>query len=376
MTEWLKLLSATSTTADAWRSIPAAEWAEVIQQADRHQLTPLLYHRLQALNLKTGVPAAVYQQLRHAYLAYTRRSLVHEAELAAVLKALQADRITPVVFKGAELAHTVYPSPACRPMGDIDLWLSVDDIAAAQRVLEKRGYVQRLKPSRPITLQAQRYGEIQLLGRPPLQGLIELHWGVFPGEWLRRAAQVNHDEIWARRVAVTLVGQPVYTLAPEDRLLQLAVHQAISHQMSKPFARATFDLVLVARHQPITWDIVVARARAWRIASAAWLALTIARDVAGLTDAESTITQLAPPRWRRWLIGRFVNPRVFIAGRNLTTSPLRLIFLLLLTDNASARFTVLGRALWPEPAWLVQRYGQSNLPVRLRHLANVLRGRV
>jgi hypothetical protein len=113
---------------------------------------------------------------------------LHTRELADVLAVLVAAGVTPVLFKGAVLAHAAYPDPACRPMGDLDLWIDVAAMPRAQAALESLGYVQRLKAERPVALQAQRAGEIQLAGRAPGSGLVELHWGVFAGEWLHLTA--------------------------------------------------------------------------------------------------------------------------------------------------------------------------------------------
>ena len=93
-------------------------------------------------------------------------------------------------------------------MGDLDLWIDLDAMPHAQAALEGLGYVQRLKAERPVALQAQREGEIQLVGRTPGSGLIELHWGVFAGEWLHRAAAVDDIGIRGRAVSVTIAGRP------------------------------------------------------------------------------------------------------------------------------------------------------------------------
>ncbi len=141
-------------------------------------------------------------------------SALRSRELAGVLAALAAARIRPALVKGAALAHTVYPDPVCRPMGDLDLWVQSGEIAAAQAALEELGYVQRIKPGRPVALQAHRQGEIQLVGQAPGQGLVELHWGVFAGEWLQRAAAVPIEAVAARLQPAFILGYPVYTLAP------------------------------------------------------------------------------------------------------------------------------------------------------------------
>jgi len=377
MVLWLQFLCDTSSdSAVRLSALFTDRWIEVIQQAEQYQLGPLLYHRICALKLEASLPSDAQQRLRHHHLIEAARCLLRERELGTVLRTLNDVGVTPVLFKGAALAYTVYPDPICRPMGDVDLWISQSDMPRAQSALERCGYVQHHKPNRPLALQAQYYGEIQMFGTHKHQGLIELHWGVFPGEWLRRTASVEHDAIWQRLVPVQVAGQAALTLAPEDNLLQLAVHQAVSHQMASPYLRTLVDVVWSARQRPVDWNIVVERAQAWNIRTVTWLVSRLSADMVGLHEAEPALARLAPSPLRRWLLGCLVNPRALLAQRDITTSPLRFVYLLLLIDHLSDAVRLFGRALWPESDWLVCRYGRDGLATRLNHLAGALIGKI
>nr|MBP7688711.1 nucleotidyltransferase family protein [Thermoflexales bacterium] len=315
--------------------------------------------------------------LRQVYASHLKTSTAQQHELAQALCVLSAAGVRQMVpFKGAVLAHTLYPTAACRPMTDLDLWIAADEMVQAQSALEKCGYVQRVKAARPLTMQAQNYGEIQLHGTQPEQSLIELHWGVFPGEWLRRTAQVDQAGVWRRCTELTLLGHTVLSLSPEDQLLQLAVHQAVSHQMSAPHARGLVDVVRLARQHPLDWSAITARARAWQVSTAVWLVLNLASELTGWHDAESTLWQLAPSASRQWLLRRFVNPRAFLAGRMISNSWLRFAYLLSLVDSPPAMARLFIRTIWPETDWLERRYGRSGLGMHLQHLGHVLSGQV
>ena len=184
---------------------PDARWADWLL---RHQLASFAFYRLRQADVLARLPAEFSGALRGMYYNAAGDAELHRRELADVLAVLDAAGVTPVLFKGAVLAYTAYPDPACRPMGDLDLWIDLDAMPRAQAALEGLGYVQRLKAERPVALQAQREGEIQLVGRTPGSGLIELHWGVFAGEWLHRAAAVDDIGIRGRAVSVTITGRP------------------------------------------------------------------------------------------------------------------------------------------------------------------------
>jgi hypothetical protein len=326
-----------------------------------------------------GIPAIPEEFtlcLRTAYYAAVGDAELHHQEIKQILQALAESHVIPVAFKGAALAYTVYPDAVCRPMSDVDLWLQPDDMLQAASVLAEQSYVPRFKATRPVAMARQNGGELQLVGQSPGTGLIELHWGVFPGEWLQRTANVDDDGLWARTMPATLAGQPALILAPEDNVLQVAVHIAINHNMSSPWLRGLMDIALLARHYPIDWDVIVQRARAWRVATALWLVLSLTVDLAGLEEAAETVRQLQPSSLRRRLIHRFANAQTLVEMRDLSSSRWRYVFLLLLVDRPRDAVKLAFRALWPEREWLMARYGHYTFSTRVRHLLDAARGKI
>jgi hypothetical protein len=322
------------------------------------------------------LPAELKRDLQTTYYMDVAQADVQRHELTTVLKALNSQHLTAVAFKGAALAHTVYSDAACRPMGDLDLWLSAEQMPEARAALEQWGYQAKIKMNRPLALMIRARNELPMYGTHSGSGLVELHWSVFPGEWLQRTTQIDGADLWARAIPATLAGQPALILSPEDNVIQVAVHQAINHNMSAPWLRGLVDIALLARHYPIDWDLVVRRARAWRVATAVWLVLSLAVDLAGLEEAAETAQQLRPSALRCRLIGRFANAESLVMMRDLSASKWRYVFLLLLVDRTRDAVKLVFRALWPERAWLIARYGRSAFSTRLRHLFNAVQGKI
>jgi hypothetical protein len=260
-------------------------------------------------------------------------------------------------------------------MGDLDLWLSVEDMIRARAALTGMGYVEANKTRRPPELQFQQDGEVQMLSREPGRGLVELHWSAFSGQWLWRTA-IDRAGILCRAIQVMVVGRPAWTLAPEDAIIQLAVHQAINHQMSYPGLRGLLDLVLLARSRTLDWSAVVDRARTWRVATVTWLVLQLAHNLLGFDEAASALRSLQPSLQRRRLLAAFTDETRLLAGHDMTGGPQRLLFQLLLVDRGREAARLIGRTLWPERAWLAARYGAAGLPINLRHFVGAIRGRV
>jgi hypothetical protein len=320
-------------------------------------------------------PPAGLTELRAGHYTDVARAEVQRRELQIVLEALTTQGVVPILFKGAALAHTVYPNPACRAMGDLDLWVTVGEVPRAQAALERLGYVESSKPTRPLALQKLMRNEVPMVGTRPGLGLVELHWSPFGGEWLRQVTRVDLAGIRARSALVHVAGQPARVMSPEDSLVQLAAHMAVNHNLASPWLRTLADVTLLVRKQGVDWDVVVERARAWRLATATWRVLSLAADLAGLEEAKPAVVQLAPSNMRRWWLDRIANATSLVEMRDMARGPFRFVYLLLLADRTRDALWLMARALWPDRDWLEARYGRSNLAVQLRHLVSAARGR-
>ncbi len=338
-------------------------------------LAALIWHRWQGRNTPE-ISNEFSLCLRTAYYTAIADAELRRRELQTVLQALHAKGLAAVAFKGAALAHTVYPDVACRPMGDSDLWLRTEQMEEAAAVLEQLGYYAQHKSTRPLALMIRSRNELPMYGTRSGSGLVELHWGVFPGEWLQRTTCIDDAELWARAVPATLAGQPALILSPEDNVIQVAVHLAINHNMSSPWLRGLMDIALLARRQSLDWNIVVQRARAWRVTTALWLVLNLTVDLTGLNEAAAAVQQLQPSALRRRLLNRFANAESLVLMRDLSLSKWRYVFLLLLIDRGRDAVKLIFRALWPEREWLIARYGHYTFTTRLRHLFDAARGKI
>jgi hypothetical protein len=344
-----------------------AEW--VRQQG----LAPFVW---QVCHTTPNLSPAAATQLQTSYYSAAGDAELQRTELHTVLSAFVAEGITPIVFKGAALGRTVYPDPVCRPMGDLDLWIEPAELPRAQAALRRLGYAQITNLDRPPALMTQFGGEIHMSGLAADAGLIELHLSVFLGEWLRQAARVDEDSVRARVRSQELEGVPVYLMSPEDALIQLATHLVINHQVSFFAARNLLDMALLARRQSMDWPVVVQRTQAWRLDAVVWLALSLAIDLAGLEEAAEAVRQLQPSTLRRRLIHRFANAETLVEMHDLSSSKWRYVFLLLLVDRLRDGVKLVFRALWPERAWLIARYGRYTFSTRVRHLFDAARGKI
>jgi hypothetical protein len=260
-------------------------------------------------------------------------------------------------------------------MSDIDLWVHSNEMFDAQKALEQQGYVQNFRETRPLAMQPHFDGEIQMRGTLNGQSCVEVHWGVFPGEWLRYTTQVDRAAIWGRTTLGHVLGQEVRFLAPEDALIQVIVHLAVNHQMSLHPLRSLVDMALLIE-QGIAWPLVEERARAWRLAQVTGLTLSLLCDVFALSEPRPAAERLLPAGGRKQLLYRFADAQALIARPTLSSGKKRFFYLLALPDRWRDSARLLGRTLWPEPEWLQARYGAATWPIRLRHTASAFTGEI
>ena len=374
---WPGLLLPGSAADNASRlsALSAEEWQWLAAEAQRHGLAPLLYNNIHHTNRDSLAAEHAIAQLRAIYKHSTLVAMQREAEIRRALDTLAAEGICPTLFKGAALAYSAYPTPACRPMGDIDIWVTHAEMPAAVAALEQLGYQLHENPERPHALTQHTDGEVQMLPTKHGQGLIELHWGVFPGEWLARTASIDREGVRQRLRKAVVAARSVRVMAPEDALIQIAVHVAIGHQMSQSALRSLVDVALLAEEGP-DWDAVVDRCQEWRVAAVVGMVLSVAHELFGAPVLAAPAAQLAPSGIRQQLLRRYVTAEAVLAQLQLSSTSSRFAYLLCLTDRPSDSWRLFARSFWPESDWLLARYGSAQLSDRIRHTAKALSGRV
>lgn len=321
------------------------------------KLAAFAYHRLRAAGAQSRLSTAAQRGLQNAYYAAAAINTMQRREMDAVLCVLERAGIETVLMKGTPLAYTVYAQPACRLKGDLDIWLQPAQLPTAVQVLRTLGYAPRDKSDRPATFISLTGGEQQLIGREPGTGLVELQWPALRGEWVRRAAAVDHDAIWARRVAVPVEGRSTWGMAPEDLLIHLNLHLAINHGFGEPALRNLLDVHLVTVRLSPDWDTIVERAQAWRLATMLWTTLSLAVQLWGTPVPASVLAALCPGPGRRRAIASLHLAEAVLTMRPLTYSYRRFAVQMLLIDRPRDAWRLVWRALFPEADWLRARYG-------------------
>ena len=130
--------------------------------------------------------------LHRAVAADLRR----QRALIDLLNQFSADNIRVLVIKGAALAYTLYDAPTERPRHDADLFVHLDQIAAADAVARRLGYERAIEPDLTAASGQRHY-------LPPSASAdsIDLHWRVVNPLAFERV--LPFGDAWSRSIART-----------------------------------------------------------------------------------------------------------------------------------------------------------------------------
>ncbi len=303
----VKLLNPkTGRAAVESNALSEPEWDALVAIALKQGVAPMLYRRLQETGAQ--IPPRLLQTLADEYRGTALRNMQLFQELCRVVRALEQANIAPVVLKGAHIAQVAYGNAALRPMNDLDVLVARADLERAEVIVQRLGYEPHPEvPERAWAL-ANHYHFCYYL--PTQDPMLELHWHI---ESPRSPFRVNLPALIERAPKISLAGLRVRVLSPADLVLHLCLQISYHHLFDFAALRTCFDLayVIAAYANELDWKLVQRRAVEWRARRSAYLALELAREIAGAAAPEDAMRALMPrdfdPRFVVWALDRMLT---------------------------------------------------------------------
>jgi len=272
-------------------AIPPADWPAIITAALQQGLGPMLLWAVkqQAPDLTT---ASLWEPLRAA----TRQIAIHHVWLERaqiqVNETLAAAGIPALWLKGIVLASTVYPQPAMRGMGDLDVLVPYDQREIAFATLQQQGYhfgdIHSILPTDdPLVLEAGHH--YHLHGPEDYPVTLELHFRL-PNTLLSLS---QLDWFWTQ---TTTIDHELIILRPEAHLLYLCAHALIQHGEVMTALRSYFDLHRLITRLDIDWALVIDRAVSLRWTYAVERALSLTATYFATPLPQDVLTRLQQDR--------------------------------------------------------------------------------
>jgi hypothetical protein len=224
-----------------------------------------LWHALQSDHERDVLRGDCTERLRDARMASAIGYLAQRAALDRLDQAFHAAAIPYVVLKGAHVRECVYPDPALRRAGDVDLLVAPDDRRRAACALAYAGYTLHANAANISHEATFSEGLVD----------IDLHWHMLrpgrtrvdlTGELLERRQRVNG--LWG--------------LSDTDTVFLMLTHPAFAKYVCSPnmgLARVA-DFLLWIDKQPVDWPAVVRLLERAGLKTAAWTVLSWFRMLA------------------------------------------------------------------------------------------------
>ena len=115
-------------------------WGELLEQALRHKMLPMLAHEIISAGLRYDIPTSIYLHLEST-LEWNRWQIeVYRREAVRAAQALAGRGIPFVVTKGIAFESTLYGSLGTRFMNDIDFMIAPRDREAVLSVMQQIGF--------------------------------------------------------------------------------------------------------------------------------------------------------------------------------------------------------------------------------------------
>lgn len=228
----------------------ALDWEYLLQLAEDHALSPLLYWGLKSIR-----PEVVPDALARSFQNNTRNSIHLTGELLRLLDLFARAGIVVLPFKGPSLAVAAHGNLALRAFGDLDLLVHKEDAVRTREVLLKDGYCSDFQLNvKWEEAYLRAYDEFALRG-PGGHPLVEVHWAVTPRHF---SVPLDIASFWKRAESVNLGNREVPALCADDLFVVLCLH-GTKHCWSR--LSMVSDLAWLIAKRSIRWDDVMEQAR-------------------------------------------------------------------------------------------------------------------
>jgi hypothetical protein len=312
------------------RSWDPGRWGRLLDVADWHRLSPVLYTHLNGIG---GAPAPVLSALERAYLANAARSMFVRGATSQVLAVLRGAGIEAVLLKGAALVETVYPDPAQREMLDIDILVPAEALPRATEAVERLGYLPAVDADVPSTVRVSSsaadtppHHEAGLVGPHKLVA-VELHRHIATSE---EGGAFDLGGFWERARAAPTSDHRVPS--PEDLLIHVCFHFTRNRLGGNAHRRNTggalaqiLDMGRLIGGETIDWDALTRYAIGYGLGTRVFLGLFAASEL-GLPVPIDAIGAIRPSGFDPELGRRLVALRVLRAGDHLPVRSMRWMF--------------------------------------------------
>lgn len=335
-------------------------WEALTRRLISDGLAPSAYRRFK--EHAQLLPPGVLEALKRNYYQTASANHIRLAELARLGSVLAGAGIRLLVLKGGALATTVYPDPALRFMGDLDIAAPPQSARAAVALLQGEGY--------------KLHGDLSDLDNPALlrekgwhlrltrtlhgkEMELEFHWPMRRSVLVSQAAVLDVQGIWSRAVPLDKANN-LWQPAPADMLLHLCLHTGLQHRFTDLGLRHYVDLDRVVRchgGSDAFWTTFISLADQAGARDVSYFCLLWTKQLLNTPVPAHALTGLQPPAWKIKSFTARIESADIINRKEALYDRQRIWWRILTTDHLLRLALAPTRSLFPGREYLTSYYG-------------------
>jgi hypothetical protein len=231
----------------------AAHWQAARQVVVMQGIASYLHTALPGTAIYAAAPASFLAWLAHQYEHNAARLRWFHQELSEILQLANGADIRVMPLKGSLLTTVYYPTPALRPMADIDLLIEPAALGGMMAIMKRLGY-------RYLKLPNEYQNEYKFVHptanrivdagseHPENPRPVEVHTGLRSGVWGGAGVYDGTAPVWASAQEVNLLGAHAWVPTPAQLLTALVTHAFRHFFRNEGRIMHWLDLAYVAAH--------------------------------------------------------------------------------------------------------------------------------
>ena len=327
----------------AWSALQVTP-EQFVDTCRAHDLAALIHSRIGTL--RSDWPSSVRELLAERVRGDAVEELLRRREIIAVLDALAAKGVSPILFKGTPLAYQVYEAPHLRPRSDTDFLIPRAYVDATRQVLESVGYSSTVYCSGELLF---CQFELQKRDEFGIDHALDVHWKISTQSVF--ADLLTYDELNTQSRPIPALGPHAHGAGLLHALLLACLHPVMHHRNDERLIWMYDVHVLASRLSAPDFDQFVGLATSKRVLTICAHVLATARGcfhtclpetpARRLMDApEDEPTAIYLQRDRRWHNELSSNLRGLRRWRD--------------------RIRLLREVLFPAPIYMQRTYGLTS----------------
>ena len=303
------------------------DWDYIYHTACKLGAAPMLHHHFKSLTPAVGANIPCMEALETQFHLVSASNLYLLHEYDRIARKLSAAGIPCIGLKGVVLARLLYPTPGLRPMFDIDLLVSEEDLEGVAETVAALGY--QLPEGQSVPPSGRYDYHLHYLKKAAAPVYLEIHWRL--GEKNRYNMDVKG--VWER--AFQSPWGPSLIMSDDDTFLYLCQH-FFKHFLFKRLSWLC-DIYEWIAQKPIDWDRVVERARSQGMATFLAYTLTIVRNFYQMELAVEPSSLLNIGRLRKRILDRYLDTYDMFSPMEKNSWPEKRLFAFCAIDRLDNR---------------------------------------